>query len=323
MPRLHVCLNALRENLETVSRACQKAGCACMFVLKEAPLHPKLTEAVLQDSEIRSVGTVAWPELPLPVLPGRELVHLCSPSAEQLPLAAACRRVFVSSITALRSLSAFPAARAILCLEAGDGRDGVPEAELPELLEQAHACAVPVDALSVNFACMSSKAPTAAALEHAAVLVRRLLPHTPRLSAGGSDILELAEHTSLPCEVAEIRCGTGVMLGVYPLSGRPVPGCRQDTFQLESRVLECRVKQGRRLALFDMGEYHTAPHLLTPPFPGMAFRASSSAYTSFDVTGCPESLKEGQALRFGLEYRSLSRALSSRALPLTMTDGTP
>ena len=292
-----------------------------MFVLKEASLHPDLTRSILKDSGIQHLGTLAWPGSPLPDIPGVKLHHIYSPSAEQVPLAASFSRIFVSTVSAIRTLKALPPQSSIgISLEAGDGRDGALEEDLPGLLKEAREHRMRVDALAVNFACMTSQGPTREVLEHVASLARQTLPAAPALSVGGTDILELADKETLPSEVSEIRCGTGVTLGIYPLSGRPVPGCRQDTFQLETHVLECSVKNGRLLLLLDVGEYHTAPGSLVAPFPGMAFRASSSAYTSYDVTECPEHFKEGQILNFGLDYHSLARALSSRALPLDIED---
>ena len=84
--------------------------------------------------------------------------------------------------------------------------------------------------------------------------------------------------------------------------------------------MECRVKTGRHMALLDVGSFHTAPECLLAPLPGMIFCGASSAYASFDVTNCPENLREGAALSFGLDYHSLSRALTSRALPLIVED---
>ena len=292
-----------------------------MFVLKEASLHPELTRRLLQDSEIRHLGTLVWPGRPLPDIPGVKLHHIYSPSAEQLPLAASCSRIFISTVSAIHALKTQSFQPSIcISLEAGDGRDGVLEENLPVLLKEARKLKVRVDALAVNFACMTPQGPTRKVLEHAACLARNALPSAPALSVGGTDMLELAEHEALPSEVTDIRCGTGVTLGIYPLSGHPVPRCRQDTFQLETRVLEYSVKNGRLLLLLDVGEYHTAPGSIIPPFPGMSFRAASSAYTSYDVTDCPERFREGQVLNFGLDYHSLARSLSSRALPLDIED---
>ena len=108
------------------------------------------------------------------------------------------------------------------------------------------------------------------------------------------------------------------MLGVYPLTGNPIPGTSRTAFQIEATVLECRVKEGRQKALLDMGSYHTDPGRLIPLLPDMKLTGFSSAYSVYDVEDCPEKLQEGSAVRFGLTYSSLSRALASQALPCVL-----
>ena len=146
-------------------------------------------------------------------------------------------------------------------------------------------------------------------------MIRSFAPEAD-ISAGGTDILELAATSPLPEYVTEIRCGTGIMLGVYPLSNRPIPGAQQDTFRLEATVLECRVKDGRKRALLDFGHFHTHCASLVAPFPGMDFAGASAAYCVYDVDECEYDIREGQTLSFGLNFHSLACALVSRALPL-------
>jgi predicted amino acid racemase len=149
--------------------------------------------------------------------------------------------------------------------------------------------------------------------------MKAFYPHAD-ISFGGTDVLELTAKFSLPESIREIRCGTGIMLGVYPLSGKNIPAARQDTFRLETHVLECRKKQGRMRALLDMGSYHTAPDKLIPALPGITLAGVSSAYTSLDITECPLRIREGDILTFHLRYEALARSLCSRALPLILED---
>ena len=144
----------------------------------------------------------------------------------------------------------------------------------------------------------------------------KVLPVQADISAGGTDILELAQLEELPASIGEIRCGTGILLGAYPLSRNVIPGASQETFRLEGTVLECRAKAGRKLALFDFGCLHTEVARLTAPLPGMALCGTSSAYAVFDVTECPAPIDEGQSAAFSLDYHSLMLALGSRALPV-------
>ncbi|WP_418764681.1 alanine racemase [Mailhella sp.] len=326
MPRLIVSIDALRHNLALLQERCRRVGAECMFVFKEAPLHAALVADVMKKSTVRRLGLVAWPHAELPSIPGVELHHVYAPSPLLASKVAACDCAYVNARFTLQALALAcgekkPELR--LCLEVGDDRDGILPEELPELCAITRNLGFSLRGLEINFACLSTEAPTTEKLLFADSVLRKVrkfcLP-TADISAGGTDVLELTERESLPSTVREIRCGTGVTLGRYPLSGRIIPDARQDAFRLEAQILECRVKKTRRLALFDVGTFHTAPEKLLSPLPGMRFAGASSAYASFDVTDCPETLREGMTLSFSLDYHALSRALSSQALPVVRED---
>lgn len=326
MPRLIITLDALRHNLALMHERCRLAGAECMFVFKEAPLHPGLVADVMQGTSVHRLGLVAWPHAALPAIQGVEIHHVYAPSSMLAQQNASCDCVFINSLFTLHTLTHIDSGKKPhlrLTLEAGDGRDGVLPEEIPDLCATIRHLDFHLRGLSVNFACLSSEAPTTASLLFAVEQLQRVrtcVSPDIDLSVGGTDVLELAEHASLPSDIQEIRCGTGITLGLYPLSGRAIPDARQDAFRLEAQILECRVKHSRRLALFDVGTFHTAPEKLLPPLPGMTFAGSSSAYSSFDVTDCPETLREGMTLSFRLDYHALSRSLSSQALPFTRND---
>lgn len=323
MPRLFINIHALRHNLAVMNELCRRAGTEIMFVFKEAPLHHELTAEIMKGSPVHRLGLVAWPNNCLPSMAGVEIHHVYAPSPLLSQKTAECSCVYINSFFSMHTLArgAIRKPQIRLSLEVGDGRDGAMPEELPALCEEAVRLDFSLRGLSVNFACLSNEAPAPKQLQAAVHALRDIreycLPEAD-ISAGGTDMLELAETFSLPAEIRELRCGTGVMLGVYPLSGLPVPGARQDTFHLDAQILECRTKKGRRTALVDIGTFHTAPECLLPPLPGIMFLGSSSGYTSFDVTECPETLQEGMTLTFRLDYHALSRALFSPALPAVL-----
>ncbi len=323
MPTLIARPDVLRHNLAVMRESCSRAGASCLFAFKEAPLHPTLTSIIMERSGVNRLGLIAWPSAGFTALPSVTLHHISSPSPTLMAEASSCHAVCLSSVFSLERLaeqcgSPKPALR--FTLECGDGRDGLHEDEVEALAALACRKGFHLLGLSVNFACLSQKAPTLDALRRADRVLEQIRRFSPKadISAGGTDMLELAESCTLPASVREIRCGTGVMLGVYPLSRRPVPDARQDTFRLEACILEVRLKEGRQLALLDFGSFHTAPEYLIPPLPSMRFCGASSAYSVFDVTDCPDTVHEGMLLRFSLHYKSLSRALASQALPLTL-----
>ena len=320
MPKLIARPEVLRHNLAVMREACARTKASCLFVFKEAPLHPELTASILDGCRFDRLGVMAWPEAGLDRLGSAELHHVYSPSPMLMKDAAFCQTVYLSSRFSLERLAEYcgpkkPSLR--LTLECGDGRDGIHEDEIEELAALAVRYGFPLRGLSLNFACLSQKPPTLEALHYAERVLGALRRFSPEadISAGGTDVLELADTCPLPPSVREIRCGTGVMLGLYPLSGRPIPQARQDAFRLEACILELRVKDGRRMALLDLGSFHTAPEHLIAPLPAMRFCGASSGYSVFDVTDCDARLTEGMVLRFSLDYKALARALTSQALP--------
>ena len=323
MPALIVRPDAVRHNLTLLEALCHAAGAGLMPVFKEAPLHPDLTCALLEGSHVSSLGVIAWAGHSLPRAAGLEFHHVYSPAPALMPAACCHDAVYAGSLFSLIELKKasrgrLPALR--ITLETGDCRDGALPEEIPALCQKALDLGFTVLGISANFACLTASPPTPDAMDtaaHALRSMRRLVPDAA-ISVGGTDILEYAKHHPLPAGVDEIRCGTGMMLGVYPLSSAPIPGARRDTFRLEAKVLEFRRKQGRLLALLDAGIFHTAMEHASPEIPGLCFAGASSAYSVFDATSCREHMEEGMSLSFSLDYRSLARALSSQALPLLL-----
>ncbi len=323
MPSLIARPDAIRHNLALLKSLCLAAGARLMPVLKEAPLHPDLTHALFSDAQVNCLGVIAWPGHSLPRLAGMAFHHIYSPPPALMPAAGGHDAVYAGSSYSLLELrnachGRLPALR--IPLETGDCRDGASPEELPALCHKARALGFTVLGLSANFACISPIPPTPETMRIAARTLENIQSFIPdaTISVGGTDILEYAKHHHLPAGVDEIRCGTGMMLGVYPLSAAPIPGARRDTFRLEARVLECRRKQGRLLALLDAGIFHTAMECTNPEIPGLRFAGASSAYSVFDATASQERIEEGMPLSFSLDYRSLARALSSQALPLIL-----
>lgn len=323
MAHLVAMLEALEQNALVVKNACEKAGADCLFVFKEAPLHPELARSIMEAGGISRLGTLAWPDCDMRAPGAAYLHHIAAPAVSPASDLKAFDSFHVSSLHSLRLLhsihrGARPGLR--ISLECGDGRDGFLAEELPAFCDEAARLGFPLLGLSLNFACLSTHAPRLEDLEYAAQVLQLLREYSPKadISAGGTDILELAACAPLPDTVREIRCGSGIMLGIYPLSGTPIPGARQDTFVLEAEVLECRIKQGRKLAVMDFGVFHTDCSQLTAPFAGMTFRGASSVYCVFDVTDAVQPVREGQTIPFRLTFRSLAKALVSRALPVKM-----
>lgn len=335
MAHLVIQKNALAHNLRMVQARCKKLGASFMLVFKEAGVRPELLRYMQDTGFADRVGLCHFPSDPIAAAndaPALKIpAHLLYMVAgDALPAAVARYDVLYQTSEASLQALAQEARRqnrnvpVVLPVEMGDGRDGVRPEDIPAIAKLVRTLAPHVSlwGLAANFACISDTPPNRTGLAALVALGEQVQRETglpmPHISVGGSDILELSERESLPSGITEIRCGTAIYLGHYPLSGRPVADLRTDVVRLCGQVVECSRKNGRLRAIFNFGGTDTNPELVTPPHEGMEFVGYSSGYTIFDVTDCPHTFCYGNASLFVLHHRSLARALASPRLPLHM-----
>ena len=327
MACLLVDLKALRQNLVRVQEACSRAGAELQVVLKESQLRPELVRALLAGSHVSRLGVSTFIPGGVPSLAPVERHQLYGMGDEAAAQLVAYEVVYIHSLRGAQALNRAAAAaqmcpQVMIMVESGDGREGVPPEEVPALVEALtrECLSLRLRGLATNFACMSTTPPTASTLHLLPRLCEALRRQSgivlPELSVGGSDVLEWLEQESLPEGITEIRCGTALFLGVYPLSGRPLPGGIKNPVVLQAQVLECRFKEGQWRAILDFGRQHTDPEYLLPPDSGMRLVGASSGYCLYDVSACLSRPREGDYMSFLLDFHSLGRALAAPGLPL-------
>ena len=331
MSCLVVDVRAIQHNLRLIRQLCEKAGAEFLFVFKEVGMRPELMNCLLTEGSVSRLGVNCFGRLP--VLPPDVRAHqIYLVGDDRFPDIVHADVVYQTGIRSIRRLAEAAKVQGVcpevmLVVEMGDGRDGIePDMLLPVAHEVLCQPFLRLRGLATNFACVSTEPPTKEALERLVQykyqLEKMLGQPVSELSVGGSDVLELAATEPLPKEITEIRCGTAVHLGIYPLSGKAVPGASQRAFSLQGQVLECSWKKGRRQAILDFGALHTSPDRLYPDIPGMTLLGVSSGYSLYDVTDCPESVEEGMFCTFGLHFASLARAVAAVAeLPLELRYG--
>jgi predicted amino acid racemase len=191
---------------------------------------------------------------------------------------------------------------ALLMLDLGDGREGAPLDELPELLEQIareRFTHVELNGLGATLGCLQGTPPhreNMAALGEAARLAEDRLGRPPALvSLGGSVCLEwLTRHPGCPSLPAgcilELRAGDPLFLGYDMYRDAPFPegAFRDDIFQLRAAVLEVKKK-----------EFHPLPH--------QVLNGRGEA---------PPARKEGRCIRVLLDCGSLHTRVDDLKLEL-------
>ena len=322
----------LQANLECVQQRCHETGANFMLVFKEAALRPELLHTLLAGQSHTRLGLCHYPhsQLPLSILAEKHLLYMIS--NRQMAQAVHHYEVMYQTQGVALQRLAEEAKRQrrrikiVLMVESGDGREGVPAESLLEQAKIVESCSPFLELIGIaaNYACISTAPPSIASIERL-IRLKQDLEHSlsrplPHLSLGGSDILELAASNPLPPGVTEIRCGTAVYLGVYPLTGHPVPGTSQSAVLLYSQVLECFNKNGRLCVVFDFGNNEASPEDVRPPLPQMHCLGASSGYTIYDITECPELSIVGAEHPFVLNSRSLGRIFSAPRLSVLLEE---
>lgn len=252
MAELRVVLEGVRQNTAAVAGLLRERGLGLTAVTKACLGEPRVAEAMLaggataladsHDSSLRRLRSA---------LPSAELHRLHLPPPEG-PFEGG-DLTYISSADGAAALARIAPAgerrAAVIQVETGDGREGVPTAALEELarLVAAHP-RLTLAGVSTNYACFLGDAGGVhRSLRVLAAAVRRLRRRgiaVERVSAGNSSTLPLVlAGEPLPSEITELRCGEALLLGRDALRGRPLPGCRQDVVQIRAEVLERYTKR--------------------------------------------------------------------------------
>ena len=202
--------------------------------------------------------------------------------------------------------------------------------------------------IGTNLACRSGVVPGDDQMQELSALATTIgskfgVP-TPLVSGGNSANLAWALGKDRVGAINDLRLGESILLGLDPLTRKPVPGLRQDAFTVVAPVIESLVKPTapwglRGQAAFGkpdaarsrgtivqtivaLGRQDVDPDGLTPPV-GMSILASSSDHLVLETPG---RLAAGSELRFTPDYSALLRAMTSPFVPerlLTMAVGVP
>ncbi|WP_417522484.1 alanine racemase [Marinovum sp.] len=234
----------------------------------------------------------------------------------------------------------------VLMVEMGDNREGI----LPDDLAKLAAGIVTLPGLALkgiaaNFACLGNTAPTAGDM----ALLSRLAdavdgacgPFVDLVSAGGSANLLWALSTAAPGRINNLRLGEAILLGVDPVTGRPIEGLHLDAFTFVAEVIETSIKLRETqaaprdpapapLRLVRTGDGPTRSVLAVGQQDtdtcGLVFREGiiSQGATSDHTVICstnPRALV-GSDMTMGLNYSALMRAMSAPDVAIVARPGT-
>ncbi|KPN63322.1 Predicted amino acid racemase [Aliiroseovarius crassostreae] len=223
----------------------------------------------------------------------------------------------------------------ILMVEMGDMREGISPENLNDFAARVIATpGVVLKGISANFACLGNVAPTPDDMAMLSRLANDIDsacgPFVGLVSGGSSANLPWALGEGQTGRVNNLRLGEAILLGIDPVTGRPITGLHTDAFVLFAEVIETRAKPGGIPAkstssdpevlklvrngglqvrtILAVGQQDTDAGGLTFPA-GFRFAGATSDHTVVDT---PKStLSVGSEMEMGLNYCALIRAMSA------------
>lgn len=193
--------------------------------------------------------------------------------------------------------------RALLMVDVGDNREGIPPDALPAYVRLCKDLDnVDLQGIAMNPGCDTGNV-NSQAVE---VMVERAEDMNLDVISGGSTAL-LSE--SIPQGVTQIRLGEALLTGRYAVEGDAIEGLRQDTFEVEAKVINDRGTE----VILDIGTENTAPESL---YDGVAIDRS---WSDMSIARAPD-LEYGDTVTFQPRYWAVARSHDSSGRTLKYSE---
>jgi predicted amino acid racemase len=344
-PRIEIDLTAVEHNSGVLVKALHKRGIGVTGVTKATLGSPEVARAMMRggvkrlaDSRIENLEALRDSGLRVPMT----LLRAPAPQWADRAVASA-QSSMVSDLGIVTALSVAAGKRAlthgiVLMVELGDLREGLMVADV---LDAARIISrtrhVTLAGIATNLACRSGVIPGDDQMQELSALATTIASKfgvpTPIVSGGNSSNLQWALGTGRVGGINDLRLGESILLGLDPLTRKPLPQLRQDAFMVVAPVIESYVKPSAPWGLrgqsafgapeasrdrgtivqtiVALGRQDVDPDGLTPPV-GATILASSSDHLVMET---PERIAMGTELRFTPNYSALLRAMTSPFVP--------
>lgn len=350
-PLLEINVSAIENNARVASASLKERGIMTAGVVKVFDGAPEAVDAYIRGgiTEIASSRVLHLKELKARHPEIRTLLIRIPMIAEAADVVRYADSSLNSEAAVLDALSAEAVRqgkthKAILMVDAGDRREGVPTVEgLVELaLYGDKLPGIEIAGIGVNYGCVSGVMPDKDNLEFvagAARSVEQALGRKLEVVSGGSSssFILLNQGFTFPKEINHFRLGGFIAnpLNMHVNRGVVWPGMREDTVLLKAQIVELKAKssvsaghvgknwKGEDISFEDKGERLRAivavgcqdigdGSNLFPQEEGVSVIAASSDHVVLDVTDSPVPFKVGDVLTFRLRYGAILYALSTR-----------
>ncbi|NLF79793.1 MAG: hypothetical protein GX572_01210 [Clostridia bacterium] len=227
----------------------------------------------------------------------------------------------------------------LLMAELGDLREGCEEEELLSLAALAEILPhIELMGLGANLSCYGNILPDednmARLVELQGEAEQRISRRLPLLSGGNSSSYRMLSDCLLPPAINDLRFGESILLGRLPCYDEPIEGLRQETFIVETQLVEVKTKPSlpwgssgdkdsfggvvsftdkgrRRRALAALGKQEIQISGLSPEDCGIELLGGCSDYLVLDVTDGERDYQVGDTVRFICDYAAVATAMSS------------
>lgn len=226
----------------------------------------------------------------------------------------------------------------ILMIETGDIREGLLDQNLIDntIKEILTLSNIKLVGLGTNFACYGATVPEVSKLNKLAELKRfyenKYNIIIPTISCGNSSHITIWDDKNLDKDVNQFRSGAATLMG-FGLNDDPIPFLKQDTFILETEIIELQTKPsaswgkrglnafaeevqfediGNRLkAIVAIGRQDVDFNELIPIDSGIKILGSSSDHLILDITDSKNKYEVGSIISFNLTYSSVLSLITS------------
>jgi predicted amino acid racemase len=257
-PCIKINLNKIADNARFINDRCSRCGVSVVGVTKSILADINIVK-ILKKSGIKVFGDSRL--LNLQKLRnyfgfGQELVMLRAPMLSECEaLVEICDTSLQTELETVKRLSIICSRKKIthniiIMVEMDDRREGIYPAEVLNFFDTVYRNYknINIIGLGTNARCISKRKPTLKSIENLISLRNKIKEiynyRIPLISGGNSSLWKYIASGSLPGEVNQIRIGEAIFIGHETASYEKIEELHEDSFILESEVIEVKEKKG-------------------------------------------------------------------------------
>ena len=257
-PCIKINLNKIADNARFINDRCAQSGISVVGVTKSILADINIAK-ILKKSGIKIFGDsrlLNLQKLRTYFGYGQELVMLRTPMLSECEaLIEICDTSLQTELETVQLLSRICSRKKIthniiIMIEMDDRREGINPAEVLEFFDTVYASYknINIIGLGTNARCISKKKPALKSIENLINLRNKIKEiynyRVPLISGGNSSLWKYISSGTLPGEVNQVRMGEAIFIGNETSGYEKIEGLHDDSFVLESEVIEVKEKKG-------------------------------------------------------------------------------